>query len=344
MMDRSIMDRVFVVGASAGGVAALSRLFGELDSGLPATIFVVIHRYAGGPDLLSSLLSKRSRIPIRVGANEPMKHGVIYLAPPDRHLIVERDIVRTTNAARENRHRPSIDVLFRSAAVAYRQTVVGVVLTGMLDDGTAGLFYVKRHGGITVVQDPADAEFDSMPANALTHVKIDHIVPLDRMGNLLNSLAREPIAYPTYTPEGPASMPKIFVRPLNGSEVETRILEEDEQSAKPSTYTCPECHGTLFRLNDLSTPRYRCRVGHAYGTNSLAVSQTDQVEQLLWSALHAIEEKAEYESQLGEAAAKTGDAERAANAANRVKRTKAQSKRIQNILSSLTGEQADATQ
>ncbi len=169
-------------------LARLRKLFSTLDPALTATIFTVVHLSPTFPSYLVPLLSKSSTLPIRTATNGEFEPGVIYIAPPDHHLVIERRVMALSRGPRENRARPAIDVTFRSAAIAHGHSVIGVVLTGMLDDGTAGLFYVKRHGGIAIVQDPQDAEFASMPANALAHVNVDYSLPLDEIGPMLNQL------------------------------------------------------------------------------------------------------------------------------------------------------------
>jgi len=290
-------QRIIVIGASVGGFGALRRLFGALDPSLSAAVCVVLHTRSDGQHL-NKALGKLSRLQVEMAADGPLNAGVIYVAPPDRHLVIDRNVMVLLDGPKENRSRPSIDVLFRSAAVAYRETVIGVVLTGLLDDGTAGLFYVKRHGGTTIVQDPKDAEFSSMPENALAHVSIDYTVPLDKMGSLLNRLASEPR--------------RIRAREFSFLPRNTynTIREEDETSATPSAYTCPDRDGPLLRIQDGSPVRFRCRVGHAFGLNSLTFAQSEHVEQRLWSALQSLKARAELEDALKFSAKTMGETDK----------------------------------
>ena len=286
--------RIIVIGASAGGLSALQALFAELDPTMPAAVFAVLHT-ASDSRSLTSILGRNSKLPVQAAANGPFEAGVIYVAPPDIHLTLERNGMRLIQGPKENRHRPSIDVLFRSAGFVYRHAVIGVVLTGMLDDGTAGLFYVKRYGGMTIVQDPNDAEFKSMPLNATAHVKVDYIIPLRQISEVLNRLARMAMA------------PMEINLPGAGSSVADAIREEDEKAGIPTLYPCPECQGPLMEIRNGMLSRYRCRAGHAYGLNSLSYSQAESTERLLWSALQSLQAKAELEKTLAEIAGTQDD-------------------------------------
>jgi two-component system chemotaxis response regulator CheB len=291
-----MVGKIIVIGASAGGLSALRRLFEDLDPTLSATIFAVVHTSPSFPSYLATLLAKSSRLPVKFAAQGPFLPGVIYVAPPNHHVVVERHGITLSRGPRENRSRPAIDVTMRSAAISYGRAVIGVVLTGMLDDGTAGLFYVKRHGGITIAQDPQDAEFPSMPANAIEHVRIDYVLPLTQIGPTLNRLSyQELIGNASAAPYGSA----------NGAEA--LMIEQDKESSKLTTYTCPECHGPISRIEDGSPIRFRCRVGHAFGLNSLAEAQSEYTEQVIWSALQALEAKAEIEENLRQDAQAAGD-------------------------------------
>jgi two-component system chemotaxis response regulator CheB len=216
---------------------------------------------------------------------EPIKLGKIYIAPPDHHLLLESDRIRLTKGPKENRFRPAIDPLFRSAAYSYGSRVVGVVLTGALDDGTAGLWAIKDRGGIAVVQDPAEAEQPSMPASALANVQVDHCLPLSDIPPLLITLSQQVVG------ERRSPMPKDL-------EIETKIaLGADaadldvKQLGEISEFTCPDCHGTLVKLTNDKLLRFRCHTGHSFGGASLLAELTDSVEQSLWTAIRAVEER-----------------------------------------------------
>jgi len=179
---------VIVLGASAGGVAALQRLFQELPTDLRAAIFIVLHTSSQGPNLMDGVLGRAGGPPAHFPENhEPIEFGRTYVAPSNHHMLIKDGTVEVATGPKENRHRPAINPLFRSAAHSFGPRVIGVILTGTLDDGAAGLWEIKRRGGITVVQDPDDAEFPDMPTSALANVDIDHVVPLQRLATLLIS-------------------------------------------------------------------------------------------------------------------------------------------------------------
>lgn len=299
---------IIVIGASAGGVEALQKLVRDLPSDLPAALFVVMHVSPEGPGLLPSILAGAGQLP----ASHPkdrdvIKIGNIYVAPPNYHIMLDKGIIRVARGPKENRHRPAIDPLFRSAARVYGPRVVGVILTGMLDDGTAGLLAVKQHGGIAVVQDPIDALYPSMPMSALRRVSdADYTVPLSKMGSLLARLARE-------QPEAPLSSSVPEQKGDNG--VSERIEIEDEfalsdnlpvdtieKIGTPSTIACPECHGTLWEVSDNGLLRFRCRVGHAYTAQTLLSEHAESLESALWIALRTLEESASLNRRLSERA------------------------------------------
>ena len=189
---------IIVVGASAGGVEALISIVGGVPSDLPAALFVVLHMRPGTPSGLPDLLSRSGKLRASPAEHlQPIQHGHIYVAPPDRHLVIVSGSVHVTAGPRENGHRPAIDPLFRTAARSYGRRVVGVVLSGVLDDGTAGLAAVKQHGGLAIVQDPDDALFPSMPRSAMDHVAVDHVLPAKEIGALLAELVGQPEEAPT---------------------------------------------------------------------------------------------------------------------------------------------------
>jgi two-component system, chemotaxis family, protein-glutamate methylesterase/glutaminase len=278
---------IIVVGASAGGVEALKVLAGGLPCGLPAAIFIVLHVSPEGPSFLPEILSRVGPLPVTHAVDgEVITPGRIYVASPDRHLLVEQGRVRLTRGPRENRFRPAVDVLFRSAAYAYGGRVIGVILTGALDDGTAGLWAVKDRGGLAIVQDPLEAFCASMPQSALRHVVVDACLPLAKIAPMLGRLASEPAPV-----EGTPSVSKKLAAESQIAREERALETGILNLGSMSPYSCPECHGVLVQLQDGSFTRFRCHTGHAYSLSSLLAEVTESLENSLWSVLRLMDEK-----------------------------------------------------
>ncbi|HYN86668.1 MAG TPA: chemotaxis protein CheB [Pyrinomonadaceae bacterium] len=281
---------IIVIGASAGGVEALQVLARGLPEDLAAAVFVVLHISPQTPSILPSILARAGALPAAHAADgQPIEHGRIYVAPSDHHLLVEPGQVRVVRGPKENRYRPAVDPLFRSAALAYGPRVVGVILTGALDDGAAGIRYVKQRGGVTVVQDPAEALYPGMPRSAARSTRVDYQLPLDRIAPLLARLAREEAAddREVPVPEDLKTEAEIAKQKLDAIE----MLRHVERLGKLTPFTCPECHGTLWEMQDGELLRFRCHVGHALTAESLVSEQSEVLENALWSALRALEEK-----------------------------------------------------
>jgi len=223
--------------------------------------------------------------------------GRIYVAPPDNHLLVEPDVVRVVRGPRENRHRPAVDPLFRSAAMAHGPRVVGVILSGTLDDGTLGMGIVKACGGITVVQDPKDALYPGMPQSALNNVEVDYCLPMTAIPPLIARLVHQAVeeAGGHVTDDLQQETEAIKLKGAVGS---------DDQPGVPSVYACPECHGVLWELQEGRVLRYRCRVGHAYTADSLFADHNETLEDALWAALRALEENVSMARRLADHARK----------------------------------------
>lgn len=287
---------IVVVGASAGGVEATAALVRGLPADFPAAVFVVVHFPANARSVLPSILERAGRLPAAHARDgEPIQPGRIYVAPPDLHLLLDRGTVRLVRGPKENNARPAVDPLFRTAARSYGSRVIGVILTGTLDDGTAGLMSVRMRGGVTVVQDPADAMFDGMPRNAIENVEVDEIATLAALPSVLDRLARQP-----------ASADEV---PMDQKlEYDTRIAREAAANddagrpGDPSAFTCPECHGTLWELREGDLIRFRCRVGHAYSADTLMAEEEVALEAALWTALRSLEESAALSRRLAERA------------------------------------------
>jgi two-component system chemotaxis response regulator CheB len=278
---------IIVIGASAGGIEALRELAGALPISFSASIFVVQHIAAESPSVLASILARAGRLPAHTARHlQPILPGNIYVAPPDHHLLLDpAGHILTTRGPKENRFRPAVDPLFRSAARAFGPRVIGIVLTGGLDDGTAGLWAIKRRGGTAVVQDPMDALFPSMPLSAIKHIAVDYCAPLAEIGPLLVRLTKEPVEE------------KWEVKVPDDIDIEVKIAEEDRaidvgvlRLGDVSIFTCPECHGALLQLKEDKPLRYRCHTGHGFTFNSLLAELTDNIEDSLWTTIRSIQE------------------------------------------------------
>jgi two-component system, chemotaxis family, protein-glutamate methylesterase/glutaminase len=270
-------------------VGALTEVVRALPPDLRAAILVVVHFPANSTSALSAILNREGPLPAASARDrESIEPGRIYVARPDYHLLVERGHVRLTRCPRENGHRPAVDPLFRTAARAYGPRVVGVVLSGALDDGAAGLYDIKAHGGLAVVQDPDEALFPGMPRSAAEHVDVDLCLPAARIGAQLASLSQEPVRQ-----KGAPSVSEGIESASQAAEANPHALRGEARTGRPSDLTCPECHGSLYEEREGKPDRYRCRVGHAYSGDSLFTAQSDGLEAALWVALRALEEQAE---------------------------------------------------
>ena len=281
---------IIVVGASAGGVEALTKLVAGLPPDLPAALFVVLHISRQGTSVLPSILTRAGSLKaIHPTDGTPIQHGQIYVAPPERHLLVKRGYVHLARGPQENRHRPAIDPLFRTAARVYGPQVVGVILSGTLDDGTAGLVAVKMRGGVAVVQDPDEALFCGMPRSAIKNVEINYVLPVADIAAVLVRLAYEPIKE-----EGVNPVSSEMEIESDMAELEQSATHNDERPGTPSAFACPECGGVLWEIKERESNllRFRCRVGHAYTAESLLADQSEALDDALWSALRALKESA----------------------------------------------------
>jgi two-component system chemotaxis response regulator CheB len=278
---------IVVIGASAGGVTALLELVERLPADFPAAVCVVLHIPAYATSELPYLLSKAGPLPAHHPLDgEVLQPGTIYVAPPDHHLLVEGDRVLVRHGPKENRFRPSVDALFRSAAYMHGPRVIGVVLTGYLDDGTSGLWTVQRLGGVTVVQDPREAYVPDMPTNALAYVAPDYVVPLAGLAPLLIELTARLAPAP---PPPPAELARIRIEvdtAKGANAYELHLLEQGE----PVPFVCPECYGPLVQLVEGPVRRFRCRTGHGFTLAALLAGVREAVETHLYNALHSLEE------------------------------------------------------
>jgi len=280
------VKQLVVIGASAGGVRALSALVARLPADFPAPLLVVLH-IGAHRSILAEILDQAGALPAeQARQGESIEAARIYVAAPDRHLLVIDDSVQLSLAAKEHHTRPAIDPLFLSAALAHGPGAIGVILTGRLDDGTAGLQAIKVCGGIAVVQDPADAEVPDMPASALRNVDVDHCVPLDEMAQLLTSLASRPVEA---APLRPAPAPLVHEQALFLAKGDP--MEHLPMIGSPSSYVCPECHGGLWEVGGARPRRLRCHTGHGFSLRTLQDTLAEAADESLWNARRALQER-----------------------------------------------------
>jgi two-component system, chemotaxis family, protein-glutamate methylesterase/glutaminase len=275
---------IVVIGASAGGLQALQELLPALPSDLRASIFIVLH--VGATSHLSEILDRMTALPVvQARSGDEIEAGRIYVAVPGVHLLLHDDHILLRRGPRENLARPAVDPLFRSAGCTFGARVIGVVLSGGLNDGTAGLRAIKRCGGIAVVQDPRDAAFPDMPLSALQNVEIDHVAPARALGGLLIRLTREIAGETPLIPLEIRLETAIAAQELSG-------MDTENQLGKLSRFTCPECHGMLWEIEEGSLLRYRCHVGHAFTAAAMLHAHTASAEEMLWSLMRVHQERA----------------------------------------------------
>ncbi|PPQ40475.1 two-component system, chemotaxis family, response regulator CheB [Rhodoblastus acidophilus] len=298
-------SKVIAIGASAGGIEALRVVLAALPRALPAAVLIVQHLSPQSPGFLPKILERGSTMPVASPVDgEKMRPGRVYVAPPDRHLLVEDGgVARLSSGPRENRFRPAVDPLFRSAALAFGPRVIGVVLTGFLDDGAAGLQAIKLCGGLAVVQDPSEAWAASMPASALAHVDVDVCLPLREIGPRLIELAQQPAG------AAPGGERSALIAEAAFAGGHPPPLEEALALGEPTLLTCPECGGGLMRLRGAAPTRYRCHTGHAFTERALFANLAENTESAVWSAIRALREQAMLARRPAREAAARGDRE-----------------------------------
>jgi two-component system chemotaxis response regulator CheB len=304
-----MLERAIVIGASAGGIEALKEVVCQIPTNLPAPVFVVVHIPPFVASSLPEILSNAGPLPaVHPQDGRKIDAGFIYVAPPDHHLLIEKSSMAVKKGPKENRFRPSIDALFRSAAYVCGPRAIGVVLSGALDDGTSGLWSIKRLGGIAIVQQPNQARFESMPRNALDYVEVDYNLPSADIGALLGHLANE------------QPVPGVVVE----SEIKTRMAKEVQIAAEDGAFqkgimelgtltpfTCPECHGALVKIAEGKMSRFRCHTGHAYTDNALLEAVMETTGEMLWQVIRSFEEGVMLLKHMGQHLQDAGDSARA---------------------------------
>lgn len=319
----SLLDLI-VIGGSAGALPALIELVRELPPNLSAAVCVVLHTSAGSPGLLPQIVGRKTALPcVYAEDGDEILPGTIFLAPIDRHLLIEPGRLRVTHGPRENGFRPAVDPLFRTAARAYNSRSAGVVLSGSLGDGSSGLAAIKRAGGTAIVQDPEEAIFPSMPLAAIRGVDVDHVLRAGQIGPLIASLTK-------------GVSPRGAVMSGDGSHQDPAERGGDLTVAAPAgdliPLTCPECGGSLWEQDDGRQIRYRCHVGHAFNGESLLEYLSDEVESALWTALRVLEEHAILQERMAERSQAVQLVASAAQFRSRAHDSRRQAEALRNVL------------
>ena len=297
---------IVVVGASAGGVQALVDFVGELPADLPAAIFIVLHTPSASRSRLPLILNRASAMTVRQAThNERIAPNRIYVAKPDRHLLLRKGLVGVVMGPKENGFRPAVDPLFRSAAVVYGPRVIGVVLSGNLNDGASGLGAIKARGGIVLAQDPTEALYGGMPQSAAEEITLDLVASSADLAREVARLVCEPADV------DPDQSELEEGQEVGEAALDPDFLDTDERPGIPAGFGCPTCGGALFRLTDGDVLHYRCRVGHAWSAEALLAEQSDALESALWAALRVLEESAALSMTIGERLRNRGRSESA---------------------------------
>lgn len=288
-------QRLVVVGASAGGVETLQQLVSHLPEEIPGTIFIVNHVYPYAKSVLPEILTRAGVLPAKHPVDrEIFQPGHIYIAPPNHHMLIEGDHIRLTEGPKENRHRPAIDPLFRSAAREHQSKVIGIILSGTLDDGVLGMVAINTYGGTTICQSPEEAIFPEMPENVLEELDVDYVMPVKQIAGQLVYLMQHPVEQPSHTPPNEE---RLYA--ANTKEIDMSALEE---MGNDVAYICPDCGGHLWALDDGKVTHYRCHVGHSYSAKTLYASQSERVEEAFWITLRTLKEKAYMARQMAQRA------------------------------------------
>jgi two-component system chemotaxis response regulator CheB len=330
------MPKIVLIGGSAGALKALKVILPTLPQDFPAAILIVTH-IGSQKSIIPDILGRCSAMPVRHATDgEPIVHGRVLVAPPDEHLTVVvkdgRAYVRLLHGPKENHCRPAIDPLFRSAASAFLENAIGVVLSGYLDDGTVGLQAIKACGGLAIVQDPLEAEALDMPASAIEHVNVDRVLRLSEIGPALVELAAARMK-----PGKPGQGDRVAGTP-HWIDIENRIagresdMDDLEHIGKPSSLTCPECNGALWEIGQTGPIRYRCHTGHAFTAKVLETLQRDAVEDAIWGAIRALHEQERLFAKLCARERQSGEVARAAEYEAKVMQAKAHAQTLREVI------------
>ncbi|HEX8342862.1 MAG TPA: chemotaxis protein CheB [Tepidisphaeraceae bacterium] len=291
--ENGTASSVVAIGGSVGAIPVLRQILRELPVELPAAVVVVLHQHQNGPRILPAVLGDGAVLPIAYAEEgQSIEPGRVYLAPPDRHVLIEGRHLHVTAGPKENGHRPAIDPLFRTAAQAYGPTAVGGILSGDLDDGIVGLIHLHRAGGYAIVQDPQEAVAPSMPATAMAYAHVDAVLRAAEISRELVRHVRELWNKRTAAEAKVIANPNPSLSSVGGPATQPVTTNEAEPPGPPSAFTCPSCGGAIWEITEGGTARYRCHVGHSYGQDSFVAQQSDNVESALYAAMRLLRDQA----------------------------------------------------
>lgn len=319
---------IVTIGASAGGLHSVIELLNNMTEEMSAAIFIVLHTSnMAYTDAIVSRLQNNTVFTCKMAEHEePIRSRFVYFAVPDQHLLLKRGTVLLGKGAEENRWRPAIDVLFRSAAVAYNSRVIGVILTGLLEDGTAGMQFIKRCGGTCIVQDPDEAEYPDMPKSVLRYVKVDYCTTLERIGIIIKEMARNGMPAEAKVPE------ELQKEAALAERIAIEMDNMDRLGGNLSGFSCPDCGGALWELNQGGLTRYRCYTGHMFTGDELQESKRKELETTFWVALRILEERRNLLLRMSEEEERKGWVRSAANKARRADELQVHIGRIKDLL------------
>lgn len=327
---------IVVIGASAGGIEAIREVVRVLPADFPASLFLAIHLPSDSRSTLPEIVSRSGPLPaVHPEDRSPIRKGVVHVAPPDHHLLVDDGHVRVVRGPDHNRHRPAVDPLFRSASRSYGNRVIGVVLSGTLDDGTAGIVTIVERGGAAIVQDPATATFVGMPESALRSLGLEQGVALSDLGPAIRRAVAERVS-----DEKPTADERLDAE--FHSYLGKRI--EMDRIGKPSTFTCPECSGALWEADENGVLGYRCRVGHSFSSEGLMSEQDEALEVALWAALRALEERAQLRRRMTERFRRSGNGTLARRTERQANESEQHAERLRELLARTNAETLENTE
>jgi len=327
---------IVVIGASAGGFNALIELVSQLKPELDAAYFIVLHLSGSSiSGFLAHKLQEHTKLKCILAMDElPIQKGYIYVAVPNHHLLLNRNEVKLGHGASENRWRPSIDMLFRSAAAHFSTRVIGIVLTGLLNDGTAGMSAIKRSGGIAIVQDPEEAEYPDMPFSVINALEVDHVVSVTEMGNLLEELT-------SVAPPEEKDVPKDIVLEANITEKMNTSIDATQALGDKTVYTCPDCGGVLFEHGQEAILKFKCHIGHSFTTRDLIMHQSEETENSLWYAIRSLEQRRTLFETLAERYGRSGNKHMASDYTKRANEIKEHIENLKRIIGANLDQPAD---